>query len=86
MSVKKLDAIIPPVRFTLDDAIVTIYEVNKSKLINGEVWYHVNLDIQVDKYRSKRFTLDVRNVKELKRKLLVEISKFKLLVMLGVKT
>ena len=69
----------------LDGAIVTIYEVNKSRLITGETWYHVHLDIRIGRRRSRRFTLDVRNTRELKRKLLVEISKFKLMIMLGVK-
>ncbi len=86
MSVKNIEAIITPISFRLDNAIITIYEVNKSKLISGDTWYHVHLDIRIGKYRSQRFTLDVRNMKELKKKLLVEISKFKMLILLGVKT
>jgi len=82
---KNIGSIIPPVSFKLDGAYVTIYEVTKSTLITGETWYHVNLDLRISQYKTKRFTLDVRNVDELKRKLLIEISKFKLMILLGVR-
>jgi len=85
MRLKYLEPLIPPVSFRLDRAIVTIYEVTKSQLINGEKWYHVCLDIRIGKHRSPRFSLDVKDLKDLRRKLLVEISKFKLMIMLGVK-
>lgn len=86
MSIRSVESIIAPVSFKLDKAVITIYEVNKSTLVSGDVWYHVHLDIKIGKYRSRRFTLDVRDVNELKKKLLVEISKFKMLILMGVKT
>jgi|GEM_PF-4627712 len=81
----RLDTVIAPVRFKLDDAIVTIYEVLSMRLISGETWYSVNVDITLGKYRTRRFNIHVRSMRELKAKLLVEISKIKLLRVLGVK-
>jgi len=68
-----------PYTFRLDGVLVTIWEVLKSKLIDGTVLYHVTVSLGV----SKRFNLTVRSWGELRRKLLVEVSKYKLLRMLG---
>ncbi|RLE94901.1 MAG: hypothetical protein DRJ96_09075 [Thermoprotei archaeon] len=84
MSAERLETIIPPFSFTLDGALVTIYEIPKSELISGDKWYHVYLDIEWRGKRSRRFTLDVKGWEDLLRKLLVEISKFKLMVLMGV--
>jgi len=83
MSIKNLEFITTPLAFYLDNCLVIIYEVTKSKSIKGETWYHVCVELRYKKRKSPRFSLDVRNVRELKKKLLVEISKFKLSIMLG---
>jgi len=84
MSAERLETIFPPFSFTLDGAKVTIYEITKSELISGDKWYHVHLDIAWRNKRSRRFTLDVKSWEDLLRKLLVEISKFKLMILMGV--
>ena len=83
MKPNRLDTVIPPVRFRHDKAIVTIYEVTKTRLINGQYIYNVNLDITYKKKKSQRFTLFVKNWDDLLKKLLVEIPKFKLMVLMG---
>jgi len=75
---------IPPISFELDGCLVTIYEVTRVELINGEKWYLVHLDIEYRGRRTRRFTLTARNTDELKKKLLVEISKLKLAHLSGV--
>jgi len=83
MKPNRLETVIPPVRFRHDKAIVTIYEVTKTRLINGQYIYNVNLDITYKKKKSQRFTLFVKNWDDLLKKLLVEIPKFKLMVLMG---
>jgi len=83
MSIKSLDSIIPPVRFKLDGCTVTIYEVLKSVLVSGKVWYHICLDLEYKGKRTRRFSLDAYNNKDFKKRLLVEISKLKWAVILG---
>ena len=79
----KLDRIIPPVQFTVEGCKITIYEVLKSTLASGDSWYHVALDIEYRGKRSRRFSLDARSTQDFRKRLLVEISKFKWMVMLG---
>lgn len=86
MAEERLETIYPPFSFTLDGARVTIYEVTRSQLINGDKWYHVLLDVSWRGKRSRRFTLDAKGWDDLQRRLLVEISKFKLMVLMGVET
>jgi len=83
MKPDRLDTVIPPLRFRHDNALVTIYEVTKTKLINGQSIYNVNLDITYKKKKSQRFTLFVKDWDDLLKKLLVEIPKFKLMVLMG---
>jgi len=83
MQIKSLDSIIPPIRFKLDNCTVTIYEVLKSQIASGKTWYHVCLDLEYRGKRTPRFSLDAYNNKDFKKRLLVEISKLKWLVLLG---
>jgi len=85
MSIRRLrlDSIIPPVRFRFDNAIITIYEVLKSQLVSGKTWYHVTLDIEYRGKRTRRFSLDCKDTNDFKKRLMVEVSKFKFLVLLG---
>lgn len=76
-----LVALIPPFRIEIDGCMVTILESMKSVIL-GETWYHVVCKIKCSEVETKPFTLDVRSTKELKAKLLVEVSKLKMLMML----
>ncbi|RLC73745.1 MAG: hypothetical protein DRI26_00205 [Chloroflexi bacterium] len=79
----ELTSIIAPFVFLLDDVVVTIYEVIPLTGVEGTKSYHVELDLTWRGVRSRRFFLDARNFDELKKKLLVEIAKFKLFILLG---
>jgi len=82
----KLGAVIPPLDFRLDKARVRIWEVTKTTLVTGETWYLVHLQVFYRRKASRRFTLPVRSWDELVKKLLVEIPKFKLGVLMGYET
>jgi len=79
----QLDKVIPPIQFIIDNCRITIYEILKSTLISGETFYHVVLDIEYKGKRSRRYTLDAKSTVDFRKRLLVEISKFKWMVMLG---
>jgi len=70
---------IPPFSFLLDGVKVTIYEVLKHKFISGDTWYYVTVRLQSGNFKSRIFGVDARDEEDLKKKLLVEISKLKLL-------
>jgi len=78
-----LDAIVPPLTLTVDGARVRILEVIKLELISGHKSYHVTLELTWRGKRSPRFFIDAKSWEDLVRKLLVEISKFKLAVIMG---
>ncbi|MEM2260003.1 MAG: hypothetical protein QXY65_02935 [Candidatus Methanomethylicaceae archaeon] len=68
-----------PFSIEVDGTIVNIYEVLKTKLISGDEWYHVVVEINYKGIKSKRYTLDVRNINNLINKLKIEIDKIKLI-------
>jgi len=74
--------VITPIKFHYDGADVIIHEVTKSELFDRQVWYHVSLQVVWKGHRSKLFSLDVRDMDELKKRLMIEIPKFKLFIML----
>ena len=78
-----LEAVVPPVAFTLDGAVVRILEAVRHELITGDKSYRVTLELAWRGKRSRRFFLNVKSWDDLVKKLLVEISKFKLAVMMG---
>jgi len=78
-----METILVPFSFRIEDTLVTVWEVTKSTLVSGDTWYHVLVSLRIGNKTSRRFPLDVKNWRDLKRKLLVEISKFKLYIMLG---
>jgi len=78
-----LESVVPPYEFAYDGARVRILEVAKSRMVDGTTWYFVHLRIAYRGKESRRFTLYVRSWDELLKKLLVEIPKFKLAVLLG---
>jgi len=61
----------------VDGFKITLHEVLKTKLISGHEWYHAVVSIDYKGIRSRRYTLDVRDMKDLVKKLKVEITKLK---------
>jgi len=74
---------ITPVKFKLDGVNVMLIEVLGSELITGDRWYHVRVQLEWRGSKSTPFSLDVKDMNHLKKKLLVEISKFKLGLIIG---
>jgi len=83
MSKELLTRAITPVKFKLDGVDVTLIEVLRSELIDGSKWYHVRAQLEWRETKSTPFSLDVKDMNHLKKKLLVEISKFKLGLIIG---
>lgn len=71
--------IIPPFFIEVDGVFVQVIEVLKTSLVSGESYYHVVVSVNYKGIKSRRFTLDVRNEKELVNKLKVEIAKIKMI-------
>jgi len=67
-----------PIAIEVDGFKVTLYEVLRSRLITGESWYHVVVSIDYKGTRSRRYTLNVKDMKDLVRKLKIEITKLKM--------
>ena len=68
-----------PMSFELEGCTVYILETIKTKRVDGSEEYHVTVKIKWNNIESKIFSLDVKDNKELKAKLLAEISKMKLM-------
>jgi len=69
---------ITPISFEAEGCIVHILEVLRNTDFRGNPIYHVALKIQCDDIESKVFNLSVRNTRELRFKILSEITKLKL--------
>jgi uncharacterized membrane protein YcfT len=68
---------VPPFFIEIDGYPVQVLEVIKSELISGDVWYHVVISIFYKEIKSKRYSLDVKDTKDLINKLKLEITKIK---------
>lgn len=68
---------IPPFSIEVDGFQVDVLEVLKTQLISGDTWYHVVVQINYKGIKSRRYTLDVKNEKDLLNKLKIEITKVK---------
>ena len=77
-----LGAVATPVQFELDGATVTIYEVLPVEPVPNQRLYLVVLRLEYRGYKTLRYSILVRDWRELKAKLLVEISKLKWLTLL----
>lgn len=71
--------LLPPFSIDVDGFKVDILEVLKSELISGETWYHVVVTIDYKGIKSKSYTIDVRDMNDLIKKLKVEITKIKMI-------
>jgi len=70
---------ITPLEIDIDGVPVTVWEVLRTQLINGEVWYHFVVSINFKGIESRRVTIDARNMDELVEKLRTEITKLKVI-------
>jgi len=68
---------LPPFFIEVDGIPVEVLEVLKSELISGDTWYHVVVRIIYNGIKSRRYTLDVKDIKDLTNKLKIEITKIK---------
>ena len=80
---RSLEVMIPPVAVTVDDAKVEIFEVLKFTFPDGSTRYHVTCRINWRGIKSRIFFVDVKDTKDLKRKLEIELSKMKMLYLIG---
>jgi hypothetical protein len=69
---------ITPIEIEVENCILTILEVSKYKL----PWdlYQASCQVKCGDYMSKIFQIDFTDKDDLKRKILIEISKFKYLI------
>jgi len=68
---------IPPFVIEIDGVPVEIIEVLKSELVSGDTWYHIVVSINYNGIKSRRYSLDVKDIKDLTNKLKIEITKIK---------
>jgi len=68
---------LPPFFLEVDGCKVQVLEVLKSQLVSGATWYHIAVIIDYKGIKSRRYTLNVRDTKDLLNKLKVEITKIK---------
>lgn len=70
---------ITPFSVMVDDVPVRILEVLKTSLDPENPWYHVTVQITYKGIKSRIYTLDVKNMKDLIKKLKIEITKIKII-------
>jgi len=68
-----------PFSIMVDGIPITIHEVLKTELEPGNPWYHVVVQINYHGIKSRIYGLDVRTMKDLIKKLKIEITKIKVL-------
>ena len=80
---RALEVLVAPVTLRVDDARVEIFEVLKFDFPDGKPRYHVTCRIRWRDVTSRVFFLDVTDMKDLERKLKIELSKLKMLYLVG---
>jgi hypothetical protein len=70
---------VTPFTIELDGAEVTVVESSRQPLVTGEVWYIVSVRISYKGVTSRVFPMFVRDARDLRNKLKVEITKLKLI-------
>jgi hypothetical protein len=68
---------LPPFLIEVDGCPVQVLEVLKSELVSGDTWYHVVVSIEYKGVKSKIYSLDVKDIKDLVNQLKIEITKVK---------
>ncbi|MEM1542786.1 MAG: hypothetical protein QXV82_09185 [Ignisphaera sp.] len=69
--------ILTPFSIVVDNVVVDVLEVLKTRLISGDEYYHVVARVNYKDIKSRSFTLDVKSMDELIIKLKVEVNKIK---------
>jgi len=67
----------------VDDAKVEVLEVIKYTMPNGEDRYHVVCRLYWRGIRTRPFFLDAKDMNDLRKKLEIELSKIKILYIIG---
>jgi len=75
--VKTSTLYLPPFYIEVDGCKVQVLEVLKSQLTFGETWYHVVVSIEYNGIKSRRYSISVKDTKDLINKLKTEITKIK---------
>ena len=70
---------VTPFTVEVDGVKVQIVEVAKQTLVTGEAWYIVSVRVNYKGVESRVFPLFVRDNRDLKNKLKVEITKLKII-------
>jgi len=68
-----------PFSILVDEVTVRVLEVLKTELDPQYPWYHVVVQINYHGIKSRIYSLDVRNTKDLVKKLKIEVTKIKML-------
>jgi len=68
---------IPPFFIEIDGVPVQVLEVLKFEYVSGDTWYDVIVSINYNGIKSRRYGLYVKDIKDLKNKLKIEITKIK---------
>jgi len=74
----ELDTIICPVRVKVDGLVVNILEVLKHELHDGTTFYTVVCQVSDGKIVTRPFCVDCMDIEDFKRKLKLEITKYKM--------
>jgi len=69
---------ITPISFELEGAIVKIIESSQHRLITGEVWNIVSVQITYKGVTTKTFPIFAKDTQDLTNKLKIEITKMKM--------
>jgi len=70
---------VTPFTTEVDGVAIQVVEASRQPLVTGEVWYIVSVRINYKGIASKVFPLFVRDARDLRNKLKVEITKLKLI-------
>jgi hypothetical protein len=70
---------VTPFTVDVDGVKVQVVEVSKQTLVTGETWYIVSVRVNYKGVESRVFPLFVRDSRDLKNKLKVEITKLKII-------
>jgi len=70
---------VTPFTVEVDGVKVQVVEVSRQQLVTGDVWYIVSVRVNYKGIESRVFPLFVRDTRDLKNKLKVEITKLKII-------
>lgn len=71
-----------PVAVEVDGAVVYIVELLKSRMPDGNTWYHAICILEWNGIRTRSFVVSFRSEGELREKLRTEVARLKLMTFL----